>query len=202
MPSPPGQPAPSRGDTTGIAGVSGAERDGWSGSAESLGLSNDFCRLCARTKQNETEIIRWKNAPYSRGTARCFLCMIFQGSTRYRSGQRFSKVISSRSEGEKLKKKVRIQQSKSRSTGQMLCGGKLWLPEAWHWERAGRAPERHSEQSWTWADGNLRLSAKSNIHKRFCKNLKNKESIIAKQAENSPTWNVTFVLKASRVKNK
>lgn len=54
-------------DTVWITGVSGVPRDGWAGSAESLGLSNDFCRLCARTKQNETEIIRWKNAPLRQG---------------------------------------------------------------------------------------------------------------------------------------
>lgn len=52
----------------------------------------------ARMKQNETERIRWKNAPYSRGTDRCFLCMRFQGSTRFISGHRFSLVSSSRSE--------------------------------------------------------------------------------------------------------
>lgn len=38
-----------------------------------------------------------------------------------------------------------------------------------------------SEQSCTWVDGNLGVSAKSNIHKRFGKNLANKESIIPKQ---------------------
>lgn len=61
-----------------------------------MNISGHFARM----KQNETEIIRWKNAPYSRGTDRCFLCMRFQGSIRSVSGHMFSLVSSSRSEGQ------------------------------------------------------------------------------------------------------
>lgn len=72
-------------------------------------------------KQNKTELILWKNAPYSRGTARCFLCMIFQGSIRYRSGQRFSKVISSIRGGKKGQKYWNTTKQKQNYRVSALC---------------------------------------------------------------------------------
>lgn len=60
---------------------------------------------------------------YCRGIARCFLCMIFQGSIRYRSGQRFSKVSSSRSEGENLKKKLEYNKAKAELQGKCFVLG-------------------------------------------------------------------------------
>lgn len=113
--------------------------------------------------------------------------MIFQGSIRYSSGQKFSKVISSIRGGKKRLKILEYNKAKAELQGKCFVLGSCdslrfgtEKGQSEHWRPT-------LEQSCAWADGNLGVSAKSNFHKWFSRNLANKETITAKQTLHSPT---------------